>query len=62
MSLEENLSMPFIDEHQPTKMSKVASSSDRNSQAIPVPTTNMGRGKGMRGIFRGRAINPLVKF
>jgi hypothetical protein len=58
MSLEESLAMPFTDEHQPSKMSKVAATSTKNSEATPYPTIIRGRDRGMRGRGRGRAIPP----
>jgi len=64
MSLEENLAMPFTDDHQPSRMSKVAATSAKNSQAIPAPATNRGRGRGIRGRGRGRGrvVPPPVRF
>ncbi len=54
MSLEKKIAMHFIDAQQPTKMSKVVTTSAKNSQAIPAPTTSMGCGTGMRGRGIGR--------
>ena len=62
MSLEENPAMSFTDEHQLSRMSKIAATSAKNSQAIPDPTASRGRGRGMRGRGRGRVVPPPVMF
>jgi hypothetical protein len=62
MSLKENVAMLFTDEHQPSKISKVAATSAKSSQGIPatIQLASRGKGRGMRG--RHRAITPPVNF
>jgi len=63
MSFEENMTQPFTDEHQPSKISKRLAATKKNSLVGGTPTTsNTGRGRGNFGRGRGStgSVPPLT--